>query len=228
MNIVDIRAQIEEELTWRQNELRFLRNQLSCISSDQDKMRYRKSLVVMLYSHFEGFCKTTLLIYVDAINRLGINRNEANSFIKTASLADVFKAYGNLDKKCSLFKNALPHDEKLHLFSRQVDFVNMIELLWKETVEIPESVVDTESNLKPVVLRKILFRLGFPYDCFAKYEGKINFLLEKRNNIAHGTEKDGLREKEYSEVEKATFTIMEEIMKLVIEGLEKKAYLKVV
>ena len=104
----------------------------------------------------------------------------------------------------------------------------MIDPLGKETVEIPESVVDTESNLKPVVLRKILFRLGFPYDRFADCEGKINFLLGKRNNIAHGSGKEGLTEKEYSEVEKATFTIMKEIMKLVIEALEKKAYLKVV
>ena len=228
MNIVDIRAQMEEELTWRQNEIRFLRNQLSYISADQDKRRYRKSLVVMLYAHFEGFCKTVLLIYVDAINHLGIKRNEANPYIKTASLADVFKAYGNLDKKCALFKNALPQDEKLHLFSRQVDFVNMIDALWQETAEIPESVVDTESNLKPVVLRKILFRLGFPYDCFAGYEGKINFLLEKRNSIAHGSGKEGLEEKEYSEVETASFTVMEKILKLVIEALENKTYLSVV
>lgn len=228
MDIVDIRSQIENELTWRQNEIRFLKNQLSLISSENNKRKYRKALVVMLYSHYEGFCKTTFLIYVDSINRLGIKRIDSNDFIKTVSLADVFKAYGNLDKKCALFKNTLPSDEKLHLFSRQVDFVNMINPLWNDAVEIPESVVDTESNLKPIVLRKILFRLGFPYDCFNNYEGKINYLLEKRNNIAHGSEQDGLPEKEYSEVEKATFTIMEEIMKLVVQALENKEYLKVV
>lgn len=228
MNILDIRSQIEEELTWRQNEMRFLRNQLSHISLENDKKKYRKALVVMLYSHFEGFCKTTFLIYVDSINRLGIKRFEANDFIKTVSLADVFTAYGNLDKKSKLFKKSLPDDEKLHLFSRQVDFVNMINTLWNETLEIPESIVDTESNLKPIVLRKILFRLGFPHDCFANHEGKIHYLLEKRNNIAHGAEKDGLTEAEYSEVEKATFSVMEESMKLVISALENKAYLKVV
>jgi HEPN superfamily RiboL-PSP-like protein len=43
-----------------------------------------------------------------------------------------------------------------------------------------------ESNLKPVVLRKILFRLGFPPETFASHEGTIHRLVNRRNNIAHG------------------------------------------
>jgi len=226
MDIEDIRAQIEEELTWRQNEIRFFRNQLSYISSYNDKMKYRKSLIVMLYSHYEGFCKTTFLIYINAINHLSIRRCEANDYIKTISLAEAFLAYGNKDKKCEYFRNVLPDDEKLHLFSRQVDFVNMIDSLWEDILSIPESVVDTESNLKPVVLRKILFRLGFQYNCFSNYEGKIDYLLNKRNNIAHGIEKEGLTEREYSDVERATFLIMDRIMKLIMQALSGQVYLK--
>ena len=226
MEIIDVLSQIEEELTWRQNEIRFLRNQLSNISAEDDKKRYRKSLVVMLYSHYEGFCRTAFLIYVHQINNLRIKRGEVNEYIKTASLAEVFKAYSNLDKKCKLFKKVLPDDFKLHLYSRQVDFVNMINELWNDTLIIPEDIIDTESNLRPVVLRKMLFRLGFPCDTFSQYEGRIHMLLEYRNNIAHGTKKDGLTETDYYRIESATFTRTTELKKLIIKALQNDAHLK--
>ena len=62
MNIIEVRAEFEEELTWRVDEIRLLHNQLGYIRKEADKMRYRKALVVMLYSHFEGFCKTAFSI----------------------------------------------------------------------------------------------------------------------------------------------------------------------
>ncbi|MEX1030308.1 MAG: MAE_28990/MAE_18760 family HEPN-like nuclease [Paenibacillaceae bacterium] len=226
MTIDDIYAQIEEEITWRRDEIRFLKNQLQSIHNDNDKKRYRKSLIVMLYSHYEGFCKTAFQIYVKAINDQLIPRNDANCVIKAASLGDVFKAYGNSDKKNEYFKTSLPTDEKLHIFSRQVDFVATIDALWAEKVRIPEDIVDTESNLKPVVMKKLLFRLGFEFDSFLMYEGLIHQLLNKRNSIAHGAEKSGVEENIYNDVEGATFTIMNELKKLIMDALDKRKYLK--
>ncbi|WP_156290580.1 MAE_28990/MAE_18760 family HEPN-like nuclease [Oceanobacillus salinisoli] len=226
MNILDIRAQIEEEITWRSNEIRFLKNQLSNISKESDREKYRKSLVVMLYSHYEGFCKTLFLIYVHEINIKRISRSQVNNFIATASFEEAFRAYDNKDKKNKFFKKLLPEDEKLHRYSRQVDFLSAMDDLWKEKVVIPEKIIDTESNLKPVVLRKLLFRLGFPYDSFAHYEGKIDLLLNKRNNIAHGTEKEGINEDDYNKIEKATFGIIDELKIMIIKALENKVYLK--
>lgn len=226
MNILDIRAQLEDDLTWRENEIRFFRNQLANIADDNGKKLYRKALIVMLYSHYEGFCKTAFLIYVKAINNEIIKRGNATPYIVAASLAEVFKAYENTDKKCEYFKHALPEDEKIHRFARQVDFVKDFNDIWNVIVDIPETIVDTESNLKPVVLRKILYRLGFAYDLFDKHEGQINHLLARRNNIAHGIEKAGLDEKVYLDIEKATLNIMNELIKKIIEALISKAFLK--
>ena len=58
MDLDDVIAQIEEELTWRMDELRFLRNQLANIPDEKNKKRYRKTLIVMLYSYYEGFSKS--------------------------------------------------------------------------------------------------------------------------------------------------------------------------
>lgn len=226
MNLLDIRAQIEDEITWRSDEIRFLKNHLSIIIKEADREKYRKSLIVMLYSHYEGFCKTAFQIYINEINKENILRVDANYFIATASLDEVFKYYDNRDKKNVFFKNLLPNDEKLHKFSRQVDFLELVDDIWKEILIIPDKIVDTEANLKPVVLRKLLFRLGFQHDCFSKYEGLIEQLLNKRNNVAHGSIREGINEKDYEKIETATFTIMDELKKLIMEALSDKLYLK--
>lgn len=213
MNNLDIRAQIEEEITWRYNEIRFLKNQLPNIPKESDKEKYRKSLIVMLYSHYEGFCKTLFLIYIHEINKKEISSSKVNKYIATASFDEAFKAYDNRDKKNKFFKNSLPGDQKLHKYSRQVDFLSAVDNLWNKKVVIPEKLIDTESNLKPIVLRKLLFRLGFPHDSFSSYEGKIDLLLNKRNNIAHGAEKEGINEKDYNNIENATFNIIDELKK---------------
>ena len=43
MSLTSIRAEMENEQTWRQDEIRFLRNQLANISSHAQKMQYRRS-----------------------------------------------------------------------------------------------------------------------------------------------------------------------------------------
>ncbi|MGG4043678.1 MAE_28990/MAE_18760 family HEPN-like nuclease [Paenibacillus favisporus] len=225
-DIADIIAQIEEELTWRTDELRFLRNQLSNMSNEQDKKRYRKSLVVMLYSYYEGFCKSAFQIYVNTINNAQLTRDKVNKYITTSSLHEVFLTYHNESKKSSHFNKELPDDAKLHRYSRQVEFILAMDDLWAEIVTIPENIVDTESNLKPVVLRKILYRLGFQYDAFKQHEGHINLLLERRNNVAHGAEKEGLTKEKYETIEHASLEVMNQIKKLIVDALIHKTYLR--
>lgn len=225
MNLVDIASQLEEELTWRTNELRFFRNILSEISDEAEKSRYRKAMVVMLYSHFEGYCKTAFLIYVNSINQTCTPRYELNDFLSAASFSDVFRTYSDGDKKHEYFKSILPDDAKLHLFARQVEFISNINKLLDRAVAIPESIVDLESNLKPDVLRKMLYRLGFNHSVFGKDEWKINRLIKDRNDVAHGAKKEGFSEDEYKILEGMVFEITSKIKQLILESLEEKRYL---
>ena len=50
---------MEIELAWRQEEIAFFKNQLNYVTEDK-KGKYRKSLVLILYSHFEGYTKICL------------------------------------------------------------------------------------------------------------------------------------------------------------------------
>ena len=226
MNLADLRAQIEEEISWRSDEIRFFRNQLSNIELEQDKDRYRKALVVILYSHYEGFCKQALSIYAGAINNEQILFSDATDCIIAASLAMVFKDLDS-NKKSDIFKSVLPDDSQLHRFTRQVDLITSLSDLFVREIEIPiDNVVETESNLRPSVLRKILYKLGFPHDSFEQYEGLINQLINRRNIVAHGGRDSGLSEQRYIDVEEALFKIMDQMMNLIVRALHNRIYLK--
>ncbi len=227
MNLEKIHVQLEDELTWRQDEIQFLHNQLSYIKKEEDKKRYRKVLVVMLYSHFEGFCKTAFSIYANAINQENLTCSHVTDQIIASSLAIVFRDFENTNKKSSLFKNDLPDDRTIHRFARQVELINNLNAIWARRVNIPiDDVVDTEANLKPSVMRKILYRLGLPYDAFNENEGKLHSLLNYRNKIAHGSSKDGLEEKIYEEIQASTLGIMSSTIKMIMNALSKTNYLR--
>lgn len=68
MNASDLRAELEAEMAWRQEDLAFFKNQLSNISNETEKEKYRKSLVLILYSHMEGYIKIALQTYIKYIN----------------------------------------------------------------------------------------------------------------------------------------------------------------
>lgn len=226
MQLDEIRAEMEEELTWRQKELVFLRNVLGNLSKEDDKNMYRKSLVVMLYAHFEGFCKTCLLIYIKSVNDLKIPRKQANDNLIAASMEYIFNGYDNLDRKCKVFKRQLPNDTELHRFYRRTDLVVQFNDFLDEDLVIADSVINTESNLWYHVLKKNLFKLGIDYTAFDKYESSIDLLVNKRNSIAHGSEKFGVKENEFKRMQDDIIETMNNIIKILIINLKDKSFEK--
>ena len=226
MNITALWAEIEAEQDWRQAEIRFFHNQLVKIDSTTEQDRFRRALILLLYAHFEGFCKFVFTLYATAVNRVGINCGEANSAIAAASLSDLFVALRDPSKKCDEFRRELPDDTLLHRFARDRDFVEQTEEFQKRPVNIPDGVVDTESNLKPTVLRKILFRLGFPHDQFSHIEGDIHLLLNYRNGVAHGQSKDGIPPDKYTQVKDAAYKVMDEVKSQIMTALQDRLFLR--
>lgn len=226
MNIAELWAEIEAEQDWRQAEIRFLQNQAAGITNVAEQDQFRRALILFLYAHFEGFCKFAFALYIRAINQEGLPCHEANSALAAASLADIFHTLRDPNKKNDLFRASVPDDTQLHRFARDREFIERVQEIVERPVRIPEHVVDTESNLKPIVLRKNLFRLGFPHDLFANIEGQIDCLLNYRNNIAHGSSRSGITQGKYDELKDATYKIINEVKREVMSALQNKAYLR--
>ena len=225
MNLADIRAELEEELRWRTEELRFFKNQLPDLRSDDERSRYRRALVVMLYAHFEGFWKAAFSIYVKAVNSEAIICKNAVNHLIAASLFDVFTALAGQGKH-PYFRKQAAEDAKLHQLYRYVEFVEKIPAIQTSQVSLSDKLVDTESNLWPVVIRKILFRLGFPEELFKNHESAVWNLVNKRNGVSHGTERLGFEATEFDELESAVFDIMEDVVKILFGWLRDKKFLR--
>ncbi len=222
MTIDDLREEMEVELTWRSDEFRMLKNNISYITKDEDKLKYRKSLIVMLYANFEGFCKICLLSYVQYINSLNLKRKDifTKPELIASSMHDVFKLYDDKDRKCKLFKTKLPNDKNLHSVFRRADLINGFKDFMEEEILLDDEVINTESNLWSHVLSKNLYVLGLNYDIFKQYHRDIDNLVNMRNSIAHGSERGGITEKTLDKIEKS---ILRDVMPKIISLLAREA-----
>jgi hypothetical protein len=226
VDFAELRAEMESEREWRELEMRLFRNQVAALSTEDQRRVARKALVVMLYAHFEGVTKGLLSMYVNRLNALALLVSDVVPSLGAASLSDVFHALRDTNRKCKDFANALPDDTALHRFARDREFVEVAWQIASRTMQInTDDVVDTESNLKPVVLKKILYRLGLNPLLAQPWESVIHQLLNRRNDVAHGTSKSGLDEKEYASLEQAVTLVVDDLVKAISEAVARRQYL---
>jgi hypothetical protein len=226
MNSAELWAEIEADQAWREEEIRFLQNRLTDIESDDDKSRFRRALILMLYAHFEGFFRFVLTHYVKAVNRAGLTCQQAQTALAAATLAQVFRDLRNPNSKCEEFHNILPDDAKLHRFARDKEFLERVTDFEERPIDISDDVIDTESNLKPPVIRKNLYYLGFAPDKFASFEGQVNKLLKFRNRIAHGETRQGIKDEDYVSLRDTAQSIMNEMKREIMQAIERKEYMR--
>ena len=224
---VELREILEDELLWRFEEINFFKSQLVNLNKDEDKKKYRKSMVLILYSHLEGFIKAALLYYAQYLNGLGKQRNEFDFNLIATSMNAEFKAYDNKNFKSTLFNNKKgPSDSEIHSLYRRVNLLESSSDLLSKPLVIEDNAIDTESNLWYIVLQKNLYRLGLPIDMFAEYKKDVDGLVNRRNGIAHGKQTHGIGEEEYQKWENSMKLIMEDIVKKIYSYANNENYLK--
>lgn len=228
MRYQDLRAALEADLAWRQAELHALGNIVRNLERAEDRDRLRRALLLMLYAHLEGFTKTAFLSHIDAINEDRIRVREANPHVAACSLAGDFRDFRNPNKKSALFRNDLPDDSALHQHARERDLIETLGELFDKTVEISdkdaELVADTESNLKPVVLKKILYRLGLAPEQLEIHAGRLHELLQWRNKITHGEEKGGVDEGRYAKLSSSVSEVMNGVVEVLTIAAANQAH----
>ena len=219
-----MRSALEMELAWRQEELAFFKNQLNDIA-EANKDKYRKSLVLILYSHMEGYIKICLQTYIQYINSQKLNRKDVNTGLMVASMHKEFIAYENLERKAEFFRRDLPDDTRLHRLYRRVDFMEKVENFKEQELIIDDQIIDTESNLWYIVLQKNLYKVGLPINLFDDYQNDIDALVNRRNSIAHGNFKSGVKESEFSRWESKVSEILSGVTRLLYDYANNERYL---
>lgn len=220
----EFRAALEAELAWRQEELAFFKNQLNEIS-EEEKNKYRKSLVLILYSHMEGYIKICLQTYIQYINSQELRRKDVKTGLIVASMHKEFIAYENLERKSEFFRKELPDDTRLHRLYRRVDFMEKVDDFKEQKLNIEDQIIDTESNLWYIVLQKNLYKVGLPIDLFDGYQSAIDALVNRRNSIAHGNFRSGVTTEEFSSWETKVSDILSGVTRLLYDYANNKKYL---
>jgi hypothetical protein len=225
MRIDTIWAELEQDLAWRHDELRLLSNTRANLRREDERDRFRRAQLVMLYAHVEGFCKLAFLLYVKAINASGISISSASDALVASAFNDLFHALQHGDEKGRVFSAKLPADPKLHIAARRRDFISEYESILRRRIALPDSTVNTESNLGSVVMRRNLFRLGFSEDRMAEFDQILDELVNRRNNIAHGSDDAIVKATDYDRLQKAVFKAMDELALVIIEAFDHSSYL---
>jgi hypothetical protein len=219
-----VREALEKELEWRVAEIRALRNNAAGLP-EVERARFLRAVLLMLYAHYEGFCKAALLEYVRAINNAKVSCDKAVPAVAAGAWAKVFGALSG-DQKSKIFKADLPDDATLHSLARRREFVERMDELRQVQVQFPEDVIDTESNLWPKLLRRNLYVVGLPPEWVDEHEGSVKRLLYMRNGIAHGAERAGVTDQQYSDVETAVLKMMDALMLSIVDAIRGRVFMR--
>ena len=160
--------EILADIDWRVSQLATLKSiPIRYSFSPEHKELQIKYTVPAIYAIWEGFVKSSFIIYSNHLNTLSIGRSEIAMPLLTHQL----------DSECDFNSPRINFDSKQRM-------VILLDSLLTDIVTIKPS-VPTESNVNFKVLNKILERF-----CIDKvsddYEHKLNRLLLFRNKIAHG------------------------------------------
>lgn len=220
----DVLQDLERDRLQREAEIRLIENLAARSASDDEQSMLRRSLVLLTYAHLEGFCKFALFAYAAAVNAAHIPCREAAIPLVAATLTKVLAALREVNSKHPVFARSLPDDRKLHMAAREQRFVEDFDKIMATLVEIPDQVVDTESNLKAAVLKRNLFHLGLNYPAVDPHSGALDRLLGVRNAIAHGDTIRAPREADVREYLVAAFAIMGVVQSEIYDALRREAY----
>lgn len=198
---------IEADLKWRETELATLKILCEACKTPTQKRAMLRSMLAMLYAHFEGFCKNTLVQLAKAITKEGYpTKNHIRPIIIT-SIGPELKKTRSLE------------------IDPWVDFIesNFIALM-NGPLQIEEKEF-ASSNLHPSVLKELCSKLGVAIDELDQNQNLIRSLVGRRNDIAHGQSSDVKDIKDYNNLEDAAIKVMYALALAAEEFYRLRAYL---
>lgn len=222
-DILEFRSDMEDSLSWRVNEFLALKNLLR----SDNNIPIVKTLIVMLYAHFEGFFKDCLECYIKYINSTDLVLSNFIDTIITASLSREYSSFEDFNKKCKELTTVPPAEEFLHRYHRRRELTKkFVSDYLNKKVRIDEKIINTKSNLDYGVLQENLYILGLDYNYFSDKQNNITKLVKLRNSVAHGSQREPIEFSEFEKIEEDILEIMEEIIKYLYKFCLEEKYLK--
>lgn len=246
--IDEIRVVIERDLKWRLDEISFLASLVLDISGtdiaeiENKRKIVRKTILLTLYSHFEGYFRFAFETYAYALNEERIELNKVIDVLFVSSLNIEFESYDETNKW--IMPNENETNKRIKRIFNRMGLLEKVFTKGDGNLELTitsshiskSSVLHTESNLNPDVIDKVLYGLGIHRNLgisqieFMKMMGLVSEFVKKRNGIAHGDTKsefrDGISERDLSTYQVTFNKIVSLIAPIITQSLTEKLYLK--
>lgn len=226
MKYEQLEKYLDEDLGWRKVEISDL---LFLSKTTNNNEVILKSLILLLYAHWEGYIKKSSKLYIKYISEEKVKLNDLSHNFKAVALKEQIS-------KCIDAKDKLTLANELAFVSSFLKFENK---KFKLDVNIDNNfdsgIIDTESNLKPKVFKNIIEILGLNYkNALEAREHYINsHLLANRNAIGHGnkfnpnTQLDfSLTIKDVEKLKTIVFSIIDNFKEELLEYIYNKYYLE--
>lgn len=210
MEVTKLEDLLFEDWTWRKTEI----SELIILAETEEKNVLLKSVILLLYAHWEGYIKKSSKTYLKFIS---------DNQIEVSRLTDNFKYFAlkGLSKEVFNSRDTLTTNNELNFINKFNEINSMtIDKLIRINLENErdKTIIDTQDNLTPAIFKRILDIIGIKY--LDGYESKkthieIN-LVAHRNSIGHGNKK--LSSNEDFLLEIASLKELRDIIFLIIEN----------
>lgn len=188
MDYTELRIQLEDDLSWRLDELRHLRNVLlGNLERSSWPVSALRAILVMQYAHLEGFAGNAFHLYIDAVNSRGLQANDAQPHLFASALVPEFDALRQSGSEQETYEGRLTRRAR-----NQVNFVERVLHLSAGTLAIDaDKAISMEMNFGSDVLRRTLYMLGIPAsEVDRNYYASLEFVRRARNDVAHGSRRE--------------------------------------
>ncbi len=168
-----------DDLRWRKKEI----SDLHAVIQNNDTEALRKSLLLIIYSHWEGFIKNGSKLYLSYIEHQELEIGNLTTNYKAMSLKTIAgKCLGSGRKKMTLGNEIefmeLYKENKTQKFSLDKNVYD----------DKDKSIIDTEQNLSPQIFFSLCRVIGLPEKKSIKRNNDLidKHMLKNRNAISHG------------------------------------------
>ncbi|HGM7062461.1 hypothetical protein JY464_07400 [Stenotrophomonas maltophilia] len=168
--------------------------------------------VPMIYAIWEGFAKEVLQLYIEYIEATQIPQAQTATPLLAYAWTSSFKK----------FSHNVDHPKKVELVNRF--FAALTDRL---VFDKREREIDTKSNLTFRVLEEITSALCLDLSALNEHKVKLDALVNRRNNIAHGGRDQSLDEAAVSDYRDLVLSLMTALESTLLSAIENRSYMRV-
>lgn len=204
MKLEQFENEIESDLAWRKVEIAHL---FKIMSDAETKEVVMKSMVLLLYAHWEGFIKRTSKLYLKYVSEQKVKNKDLTMNFQALMLK-------NFAKEC-IEKDGMNLQKEFDFMNKQNKIENKpFKIKVDPNNEFDEDIINTQHNLNSKVLKNIAQIVGIRYnDVMKKRSNYIDsMLVNHRNAIGHAGKFASVK----SEEDLLTFEKVEELKDFIV------------